>query len=320
VTDRDDPLMLQQQRIRWDELSYRRDYEEKITRYSILLMVAVGAWVATHNDIFGASHALGAITALYGAIGLAAGAGLIMNYRSYRYNHTVLADVDDRLGLFSAPTPLLRRTRPPWWGFVLRSGVVLATWVSCLVLIHTTAPAQERQGQPGHPPAPPSEAREGAGPSHQSPVLDPDTWVAVATTTLLFGAAVGNLVAFNRAQRNLKRPIVVLRFLEEPTRFSYRLVNAGDGPAMRIRVRLGDSVPDELRSALPDPLPYDDALPPDRGDRDLQIAFGFTPNTTGTGVPLLKDPRLSVICEYEDIWGTRFRTTFENCSHRYERL
>jgi len=311
-------LLLQQQRIRWQEMSYRRDYEEKITRYTILFMVATGGWIASNGSMLAGQYALGAVMGLYLTVVSFAVAGLAMNYRSYRFNHGILADVDERLGLFSAPNPLLRRTRPPCWGFLLRTGLVLAIWLSCVVLVCTAAHAQRPTSTASASVQPPS---VDAMPTDTVPPLinDPNCWVAIATL-LLFAVAVANLIAFSRSQKNLKLPVVVFRFIDEGTRFSYRLVNAGDGPAVKLSLRLGESVPEDLAKRLPAPLPYDDALPPDRGDPNLQIAFGFSDKPTAADQPILKDPRLVLTCEYEDVWRRRYRTVYEACSHRYERL
>jgi hypothetical protein len=322
VTPEQHATLLQQQVARRDELMYRRDYEEKMTRYSIIFPVGVTAWVLSSTKVLSIPFGRGAVVGFLTIICAGAFLALFKNYRSYIRNLEWLNTVDEKLGLFHGIAKVLTKATKPKWGVWIRGGVILVTWIACTaVILFTSKPAESESAQGGQQALVGDVSKSDANGGTDSPssvtetLMDPNSWVAAATL-LLVVVAVRNLSAFSHAQKDLKTPIVIFRFREEPDRYSYRAVNAGDGPALRLCLRIGEKTPDRLRQLFERPLPSDDALPPERGDPSLQIAIAFSPKDS----VLLKDPELTIIAEYEDVWKRKYRTTFTGCAHGFERL
>jgi hypothetical protein len=136
---------------------------------------------------------------------------------------------------------------------------------------------------------------------------------AVCTVALAIVAYL-NLRAFRKSLQDAQRPVVVLRFRDQGCRLSYRLVNAGSGPALRLQLTVPEDLPDDLKSLLEDPMPSDDALPPETGDHNLQIAFA----SSAADKRLLRDKRFALTVEYEDLFHRRYKTVFRDCQHHVE--
>lgn len=164
-----------------------------------------------------------------------------------------------------------------------------------------------------------------------TPVLS-STWIqTIATVTIALLTffyvryTKALLGATQSGNRDEKMPVVVFRFRETKSedgspQVEDRLVNIGLGPALNLRFETNFLVDGQnsftgLGTNLR-PWSVDNALGADNGDPALQINF-FT--TIGRS-SCLRDPKIHLRATYEDVYGRRYETVFQNNQNSFRKI